>query len=140
VRATVGPGQIIIRDKEKQAELEATGQTEELAALNRDPDQAYEITKDKHVEIEFYLSDSSVKAALEAGVAITEIMGDLLNRLSGPALSAAIRNQDIDPADAIKQLQSQGCLEQRTQLFNILEWVVPSAHAASCQIKTLSGC
>jgi filamentous hemagglutinin len=62
VRATVGPGQIIIRDKEKQAELEATGQTEELAALNRDPDQAYEITKDKHVEIDYYLSDTSVKA------------------------------------------------------------------------------
>jgi hypothetical protein len=53
-------GRDIIRDKDKQAELEARGQTEDLAALNRDPDKAYEITKDKHVEIEYNLSDTSV--------------------------------------------------------------------------------
>jgi len=44
VRATVGTGEIIIRNK--QAELEARGQTEDLAALSRDPHNAYEITKD----------------------------------------------------------------------------------------------
>ncbi|MNF17487.1 hypothetical protein D3C80_2210200 [compost metagenome] len=46
MRTTVGPGEIIIRDKDKQAELEASEQTEDLASLNRDPDKAYEITKD----------------------------------------------------------------------------------------------
>ncbi|MFC7067713.1 hypothetical protein [Brucella rhizosphaerae] len=65
VRATVGPGEIIIRDKDKQAELEASGQTEDVAALNRDPDKAYEVTKDKHVEIEYYLSDTSLKVLLQ---------------------------------------------------------------------------
>lgn len=70
VRSTVGPGNIIIRDKDKQAELEASGTTASLDDLNRDPDKAYEITKDKHVEIEYYLSDTSIQKALEAGQAI----------------------------------------------------------------------
>jgi filamentous hemagglutinin len=97
VRATVGPGEIIIRDKDKQAELEASGQTEDLAALNRDPDKAYEITKDKHVEIEYYLSDTSVKAAFEAGAEVTQVLGQVLDRM--------LANGDLSPqerADARK--------------------------------------
>lgn len=65
VRSTVGPGNIIIRDKDKQAELEASGQTAALDDLNRDPNKAYEITKDQHVDIDFYLSDTSVQKACE---------------------------------------------------------------------------
>ena len=90
-----------------------------------------------HVEIEFYLSDTSIQKALEAGVAVTEIMGSLLDRISEPALATAIRNNDIDPADALRQLQAQGCLEQHSQNFDIWQWIVPSAHAASCIITTL---
>ncbi|HWT61679.1 MAG TPA: hypothetical protein VN150_03745 [Ochrobactrum sp.] len=82
MRATVGLGEIIIRDKDKQAELEANRQTEDLAALNRDPDKAYEITKDKHVEIDYYLSDTSVKAALEAGKSVAEIIVDAFGRMA----------------------------------------------------------
>lgn len=56
VRATVGAGEIIIRDEERQASLEASGATAATEELNRDPDKAYEITKDKHTELDFYLS------------------------------------------------------------------------------------
>lgn len=81
VRATVGPGEIIIRDKDKQAELEASGQTEDIASLNRDPDKAYEITKDKHVDIDYYLSDTSVRAAFQAGKTVTETFGRILDQM-----------------------------------------------------------
>ncbi|WP_079210986.1 hypothetical protein [Brucella pituitosa] len=93
VRSTVGPGNIIIRDKDKQAELEASGQTAALDDLNRDPDKAYEITKDKHVDIEFYLSDTSLKQAYEAGKTVVEVVGIAIDRMiSDGKLSPASAN------------------------------------------------
>ncbi|PRD40391.1 hypothetical protein C5748_27270, partial [Phyllobacterium phragmitis] len=140
VRATVGEGEITIRDKDKQAELEAEGRTEDLAALNRDPDKAYEITKDKHVDVEFYFSDTSVKAAIAAGAAVTEIIGGALDHIREPELSQAIRNNEIDPATALQQLRSGACGEQRGDAgFDLWEWIVPTAHAADCTLTTLSG-
>ena len=50
--------------------------------MNRDPDKAYEITEDKHVEIKYYLSDTSVKAALEAGKSTVYIVIDALGRMA----------------------------------------------------------
>ena len=139
VRATVGAGAITIRDGEKQAALEQGGATAPLADLNRDPAKVYEITKDKHVEIEFYLSETSVRQAIEAGKAISDIIGGLLDRISEPALASAIRDKEIDPKEALQQLLSGACPEQRGDAFDIWQWIMPSAYAAGCQLKTLSG-
>lgn len=146
VRATVGPGEIIIRDKDKQAELEANGQTEDLAALNRDPDKAYEITKDKHVEIEYYLSDTSVKAALEAGKSTVEIVIDALGRMAD---DGKLTPQDYDTArrlakykddpNVIAQLDACGQRQGFNQ-FNPLDWLITPAHAqAPCMISIAEG-
>jgi len=52
-RATVGDGEIIIRDAENQ--------TQDVAALNRDLDKAQEITRDERSGVEFYASTSAVE-------------------------------------------------------------------------------
>lgn len=135
VRATVGPGEIIIRDKEKQAELEAGGQTEDLAALNRDPDKAYEITKDKHVEIEYYLSDTSVKAALEAGQTLAETFGNALDRMvkdgkRTPEQAALSKEMFPFLDDPNVRAALAQCAQQHGAVdFSIFSWIVPSAHA-----------
>ncbi|MDR6634241.1 hypothetical protein J2X72_003051 [Phyllobacterium sp. 1468] len=139
VRSTVGPGDITIRDSEKQASLEQSGVTLPLAGLNRDPDKAMEITRDSHVDLEVYLSGESVKKALEAGAAVTEIIGGALEHVREPALSKAIRGKEIDTLDALQQLRSGACGEQRGDAFWLWEWIVPSAHAADCIIKTVKG-
>jgi hypothetical protein len=138
VRATVGPGVIEITDPTRQAALEQAGTP--LSELNRDPDRAMEITKDKHIDLEIYLSGESIKAAIKAGAAITEIIAGALNHVKEPALAKAIGSKELDPADALRQLQSGSCGEQRGDAsFWLWEWIVPSAHAADCIIKTLKG-
>jgi len=143
VRATVGPGQIIIRDKEKQAELEATGQTEELADLNRDPDQAYEITKDKHVEIDYYLSDTSLNAV---GSVIGKAMepGGFVDRyLLGKELTPEERDHIREGLSAIENGGTFGGCGQRQGFnrFSPFEWIVSSAYAyeTSCFITRADG-
>ncbi|MHC8377802.1 hemagglutinin repeat-containing protein [Pseudomonas sp. MDT1-16] len=58
VRATVGAGDIIVRDDK------VTGK-DSTAGLNRDLDKAYEITRDDEHRTELYVSDTSLKAASE---------------------------------------------------------------------------
>ncbi|WP_376711360.1 hemagglutinin repeat-containing protein [Pseudochrobactrum lubricantis] len=132
VRATVGPGEIIIRDKDKQAELEASGQTEDLASLNRDPDQAYEITKDKHVEIDFYLSDTSLNA-VASGIGKAMEPGGFIDRyLIGRELTSEERSNVREGLDALANGGSfGGCGPQRQGFnrFTPLGWVVSSAYA-----------
>ncbi|MEZ2126793.1 colicin E3/pyocin S6 family cytotoxin [Sinorhizobium sp. CB9] len=146
VRATVGPGEIIIRDEEKQAALEAGGVTAPLEDLNRDPDKAYEITKDKHVGIEFYLSDTSLNAAFEAGKTIAEIFGDVLDRMVADGVrtpeQAALSKEIfpyLDDPDVLAQLeqcgQRQGAID-----FNIFNWIVTPAYAQTgCLVALPNG-
>ncbi|NKC04963.1 hypothetical protein HED55_22695 [Ochrobactrum haematophilum] len=135
VRATLGPGEIIIREKDKQAELEASGQTEDVAALNRDPDKAYEITKDKHVEIEYYLSDTSVKAALEAGQTLAETFGNALDQMvkdgkRTPEQAALSKEMFPFLDDPNVRAALAQCAQQHGAVdFSIFSWIVPSAHA-----------
>ncbi|WP_191907312.1 hypothetical protein [Ochrobactrum quorumnocens] len=141
MRSTVGPGNIIIRDKDKQAELEASGQTAALDDLNRDPDKAYEITKDKHVEIDYYLSDTSVKQAYEAGKTVVEVVGNAVDRMIDDGkLAPATANLKpyLNDPDVLAQLDQ--CQSQASADFNPLHWIVTSAYAgAMCQIKTAGG-
>ncbi len=146
VRSTVGPGNIIIRDKDKQAELEASGQTAALDDLNRDPDKAYEITKDKHVEIEFYLSDTSVKKALQAGQTIAETFGDVLDQMvkdgkRTPEQAALSKEMFPFLDDPNVQAQLEQCGQRHGSLeLNIFDWIVPSAHAqTACPVMMPNG-
>jgi filamentous hemagglutinin len=144
VRATVGPGEIIIRDKDKQAKLEAGGQTEDLAALNRDPDKAYEITKDKHVEIEYYLSDTSLNAVASSIGKAMEPGGFVDRYLLGKNLTAEERTNIREGLDAINNGGSfGGCGGQRQGFnrYNPLGWIVSSAYAydTSCFVIKADG-
>ena len=117
----------IIRDKDKQAELEASGQTEDLAALNRDPDKAYAITKDKHVEIEYYLSDTSLNAVASSIGKAMEPGGFVDRYLLGKELTPEERNNIREGLDAINNCGSfGGCGGQRQGFnrFNPFSWVV----------------
>ena len=52
-RATVGDGEIIVRNTEEQ--------TQDVAALNRDIEKAQEITKDKSSGVDFYASTTAIE-------------------------------------------------------------------------------
>ncbi|WP_080686152.1 hemagglutinin repeat-containing protein [Rhizobium leguminosarum] len=146
VRATVGPGAITVRNEQKQSELTAQGATPSLQNLNRDPQKAYEITKDKHVSIEFYLSDTSLRAALSAGKTIAEVLGDLLDRMVAEGVrspeQAALSKEmfpyldDPEVRDQLEQCgQQQGSID-----FNIFDWIITPAYAQTgCLISLPNG-
>ena len=77
-RATVGAGVIAIRDQAAQDELEASGKTAKLAALNRDLNKAQEITKEERSYVKLYVSDTSIKHAAE----IIEESAELVSRIA----------------------------------------------------------
>jgi len=146
VRATVGPGDIVIRDKEQQAALETGGaSTLPLDELNRDPDKAYEITKDKHVGLEVYLSTNSLKAAVEAGKTITDAFGEALDRMVQDGKRTpeqAALSKEIFPFldDPKVQAQLEECGRQGAADFSIFDWLVTPAHAQSaCAVMLPNG-
>lgn len=141
VRATVGPGAITVRNEEKQAASEQSGATAPLADLNRDPEKAYEITRDKHVDLEIYVSTQSIKAALEAGKTIADAIGDVFERMAADghlslddARSAAALAQYRDDPAVLSQLAS--CGQRAENEFHLLDWLITPAYAeaASCTI------
>ncbi|MGO8529933.1 hemagglutinin repeat-containing protein [Rhizobium ruizarguesonis] len=141
VRATVGPGEITVRNEEKQAALEQSGATAPLEDLNRDPDKAYEITRDEHVDLEIYVSTQSIKAALEAGKTIADAIGDVFERMAADghlslddARSAAALAQYRDDPAVLSQLAS--CGQRAENEFHLLDWLITPAYAdaASCTI------
>ncbi|WP_407865921.1 hemagglutinin repeat-containing protein [Phyllobacterium phragmitis] len=139
VRATVGEGEITIRDKDKQAALEAEGKTEDLAALNRDPDKAYEVTRDEHVEIEYYLSSNSLKAAAGAVEVVGKTIGQALEVMSAKlAASGDLTAQELETAKKVAKALDDGTLDLKQliscsgrQGFNLMDWIVGTAHAST---------
>ena len=77
-RATVGEGEITIRDTEKQKELEESGKTQKLANLNRDLEKAQEVTKDEETEINLYVSDTSLEIVGKAGEALGKFLESIV--------------------------------------------------------------
>uniref|UniRef100_UPI001C90E852 hemagglutinin repeat-containing protein n=1 Tax=Rhizobium laguerreae TaxID=1076926 RepID=UPI001C90E852 len=127
VRATVGPGTITVRNEENQAALEQSAATAPLADLNRDPGKAYEITRDKHVDLEIYVSVQSVTAAINAGKSIAD------------ALSEAFAKMAADGKISSEDMQSLNKLQQYANDPEVQKQQAECAKQASgvvCQIKT----
>ena len=82
VEATVGPGQITVRDRQEQASLEQGGATAPLSDLNRDPARASTVTRSRHVNIEAYVSTDGLKAAAQAGKTLAETLTDAFKRMN----------------------------------------------------------
>jgi hypothetical protein len=108
-RATVGEGEIIIRDEAAQRAREEAGETRDVAALNRDLDAARETLRDERAGVRFYASDSSVRelasgfAETRANIAAAaEILAKALEALSPEDRARAEEiAENLDPeADA----------------------------------------
>lgn len=141
VRATVGLGEIVIRDKEQQAALEKDGtSTLPVKELNRDPDKAYEITKDKHVGLEVYLSTNSLNA-IGSGLKEMVAPGGFIDKyLLGRELTAEEQAQVKAGVEALANGGSfVGCGQK--QGFNLFNWIVTPAYAyeTNCTIRQADG-
>ncbi|KEA04228.1 hemagglutinin repeat-containing protein [Rhizobium rhizogenes] len=75
------PGNITIRNPDQQAALEQSGTTRPVDQINSDPAQQSVITKDKHIDLEPYVSVQSVTAAVSAGKTVLQAIGDALDKM-----------------------------------------------------------
>ncbi|WP_372922962.1 hypothetical protein, partial [Roseovarius sp.] len=98
-RATIGEGEITIRDEDAQRAREEAGETENIAALNRDLDAARETLRDERAGVRFYASDSSVRAAVEA----VDFIGRTLSEISQEAFRNMNSESFDDIADALER-------------------------------------
>ncbi|MDI5929990.1 hemagglutinin repeat-containing protein [Rhizobium leguminosarum] len=142
VRATVGSGTITVRNEEKQAALEQSAATAPLANLNRDPGKAYEITRDKHIDLEIYLSTRSVNALAE-GIKNAFAPGGFIDRyLLGKRLTPEEVADVKAGVDAlVNGGEFVGCGQK--QGFNLLDLFFTPAYADSyltdCTIRQKNG-
>ncbi|MBX4948544.1 hypothetical protein HJA95_02795, partial [Rhizobium binae] len=127
VRATVGPGTITIRDEEKQAALEQSAATAPLADLNRDPDKAYEITRDKHVDLDIYVSVQSITAAIDAGKSIADALSDAFAKM---AADGKISSEDMQSLNKLQQYANDPEVQKQQAEC------AKQASGVICQIKT----
>ena len=144
VRATVGPGDVMVRNHEEQASREQTGlSTHPLVELNRDPDRAHEITKDKHVELDVYLSTNSLKAATEVGKTLIDAVGSAIDRMVADGKLSGADSNSVkallayrDDQKVMAQLAS--CGQQRGDAGSgLFDWLITPAYAsaATCLIS-----
>ncbi|WP_245483675.1 hemagglutinin repeat-containing protein [Rhizobium ruizarguesonis] len=127
VRATVGPGTITVRDEEKQGALEQSAATAPLADLNRDPDKAYEITRDKHVDLDIYVSVQSMTAAIDAGKSIADALSDAFAKM---AADGKISSEDMQSLNKLQQYANDPEVQKQQAEC------AKQASGVICQIKT----
>ncbi|MGV1761855.1 hemagglutinin repeat-containing protein [Rhizobium sp. A22-96] len=142
VKATISSGgaagNITIRNPEQQASLEQSGQTRPVDEINTDPSKQNVITKDKHIDLEPYVSVQSVTAALDAGKTIAQVLGDAFAKMAADgkvspadaiAAQAILRNV-TDPAvlKGLAQCRQQGAgtcvIETRTEIDSTMSGLV----------------
>ncbi len=139
VKATVGPGEITILDPEQQASLESGGTTAPLSELNRDPGKAEEITRDRHVEIDAYLSTDSLKAAAKGVEVAGKALGEAFDALGAKlAASGDLTPAELQTARKVAKALDAGTLDLAAlatctgrQGFNLLDLIFTPAYAAS---------
>ncbi|MBB3457260.1 hypothetical protein FHT86_005578 [Rhizobium sp. BK313] len=114
VKATIsgsgGAGNITIRNPDQQAALEQSGQTGAADQINTDPAQQNVITKDKHIDLEPYVSVQSVTAAIQAGKTIAEVLGDFIDKL---AAAGKISAQDAEAAKKLEQYSNDPSVQKQ---------------------------
>ncbi|SFK16906.1 Haemagluttinin repeat-containing protein, partial [Pseudovibrio ascidiaceicola] len=148
-RATIGEGEIIIRDEDKQQELEDSGETENVAELNRDVDLAQEITKDEEEYVGVYVSDTAVKAAIEAGEKLSEFAHKQIEALSREEIFTPEEQQAakeiapyLDNPEIQKQILLCGSAPTQSS-WNVWDLFISSAHAQAvmraCAIGGVAG-
>ncbi|WFU07177.1 hemagglutinin repeat-containing protein (plasmid) [Rhizobium sp. CB3171] len=85
VKATISnggtAGNVTIRNADQQASLEQSGATRPFNQINTDPSQQNVITKDKHIDLEPYVSVQSLQAAANAGQTFVEAIGNALDKM-----------------------------------------------------------
>jgi hypothetical protein len=128
-KATIGEGAIVVRDKDKQKQ--------DVAALNRDVTQSQVITKDEHEGVQAYVSDTSIKVAVD----VLEKVGSTLK----DAFTASVATrQDIDSKTAkaagklmedmlsgkIKPEDLRGCAQSGFNLHDLL--FTPAYASGAC--------
>ncbi|MFS8048047.1 beta strand repeat-containing protein [Rhizobium sp. BR 314] len=142
VKATIsgsgGAGNITVRNPDQQASLEQSGQTRPVAEINTDPSKQNVITKDKHIDLEPYVSVQSVTAALDAGKTIAQALGDAFTKMAtdgkvssaeATAAQAILRNvTDPEVLKGLAQCRQQGAgscvIEGRTEIDSTMSGLV----------------
>lgn len=130
----------------KQAEAEEASDKSatdtQLASINRDLGAVIEVTRETEEGFDLYVSDTSVRAALEAGKTVKELIGDVLdqlvadNRLSiEDARAAKLIAAHADDPEVLAQLAA--CGQRRSDARpSLFDWLIPPAYAAmSCEIS-----
>ncbi|MFS8057173.1 hypothetical protein QD357_30905 [Rhizobium sp. BR 317] len=85
VKATISGsgdmGNITIRNPGQQAALEQSGQTGRVDQINTDPTQLNVVTKNKHIDLEPYISVQSLQAAVDAGKSIADAINEAMAKM-----------------------------------------------------------
>nr|WP_275078326.1 hemagglutinin repeat-containing protein [Pseudovibrio sp. Ad37] len=140
-RATVREGEIIIRDEDKQQELEDSGETESIDELNRDVDLAQEVTKDEEEYVGVYVSDTAVVAVIEAGKKIGEVIDQVKKSLIASeqlspeeaSIGAKVYSDLLDKKIPPESLRA--CLSNSASIW---DWIIPSAYASTaCSVYSI---
>ncbi|MGZ9721705.1 two-partner secretion domain-containing protein [Rhizobium miluonense] len=152
VKATIssgggGAGNITVRNPEQQASLEQSGATRPVDAINTDPAQQNVITKDKHIDLEPYVSVQSLQAAVIAGQTVVQAIGNAITRMTAAGVltpqdskaAVALAAYANDPK-VLAQLASCGANHSENE-YHFFDWLITPAYAdaVSCSITTASG-
>ncbi len=125
-RATVGAGEITIRDLTPEQQLER------LALLNRDVDRFQEITRQSEFALNFELSDKTIRKAFEGLQSFGEALRNIADLLktrkditadeaeSGLAVYNELKRRGVTPEDI------RGCSGRQGSIW---DWFITPAHA-----------
>ncbi|WP_435693924.1 hemagglutinin repeat-containing protein [Rhizobium lusitanum] len=114
VKATISSGgaagNVTVGNPDQQASLEQSGATRPVGEINSDPALQSVITKDKHIDLEPYVSVQSVTAALDAGKTIAQVLGDVIDKL---AAAGKISPQDAEAAKKLEQYAADSNVQKQ---------------------------
>ncbi|MQB45834.1 hemagglutinin repeat-containing protein [Rhizobium sp. ICMP 5592] len=150
VKATISSGgaagNITVRNADQQASLEQSGQTRPVDQINTDPALQNVITKDKHIDLEPYVSVQSLQGAIAAGKTIEQAINDALTRLAG---DKKLSPDDLRSAAALSAYRNDpkvlaalaSCGQHGEIKHSIFDWLITPAYAdsMSCVINTAGG-
>ncbi|MGO4568197.1 beta strand repeat-containing protein [Rhizobium sp. 2YAF20] len=135
VKATVN-GNITVRNGDQQAALEQSGATKPADQINKDPSQQSVITRDKHIDLEPYVSVQSLQAAVAAGKTLAQVLNDAFDKMLAddklsPEDEQAVKKTLLYVNDPkVKAVLSAGCGVQHTENdYHLLDWLITPAYA-----------